>query len=313
VAGGAWTETVLYNLSGSYNQPHSPFGGVLIGSNGAVYGTAFSSNYICCGGPEVDGTVFQLVPPAESGGAWTENTLVTFPSVGLGMLPAAGVVSAGGSLYGTTLESDEDGGCGYVYELSPPVGGSGVWTPAATYAFGGWPSDGCESLAPLTVGPGGVLYGTTSTGGSGNCEGVLDNLGCGAVFELTPPAAPGAAWTEIVIYNFTAANGDGAFPVTGVVLGKNGVLYGTTGSGGAISGSPCSFFGIIAGCGILYELTPPASPGGPWTETILHSFTGQNGDGGIPGPLTVSPNGVLYGPTSSGGSAGNGTIFALEP
>jgi hypothetical protein len=138
------------------------------------------------------------------------------------------------------------------------------------------------------VGPGGVLYGTTSTGGSGNCEGVLDNLGCGAVFELTPPAAPGAAWTEIVIYNFTAANGDGAFPVTGVVLGKNGVLYGTTGSGGAISGSPCSFFGIIAGCGILYELTPPASPGGPWTETILHSFTGQNGDGGIPGPLTVS-------------------------
>jgi hypothetical protein len=94
MAGGAWTETVLYNLSGSYNQPHSPFGGVLIGSNGAVYGTAFSSNYICCGGPEIDGTVFQLVPPAESGGAWTEDTLVTFfPLGGLGMLPAAGVVT----------------------------------------------------------------------------------------------------------------------------------------------------------------------------------------------------------------------------
>jgi uncharacterized repeat protein (TIGR03803 family) len=216
-------------------------------------------------------------------------------------------------LYGTTLENGTDGGCGLVYELSPPVGGSGVWTPAATYAFGGWPSDGCESLAPLTEGPGGVLYGTTSAGGSGNCEGVLANRGCGTVFELTPPAAPGAAWTETVIYNFTAANGDGAFPVTGVVLGKNGVLYGTTGYGGVTSGSPCSLIGVVVGCGTVYELTPPTSPGGPWTETILHSFTGQNGDGAIPGPLTVGPDGVLYGPTSGGGSAGHGTIFALEP
>jgi uncharacterized repeat protein (TIGR03803 family) len=225
------------------------------------------------------------------------------------MYPVAGVVSVGGSLYGTTAVSDEAGGCGYVYELSPPVGGGGVWTPAATYTFGGSPSDGCQSYAPLTEGPGGVLYGTTSTGGSGNCE---EFGGCGTVFELTPPAAPGAAWTETVIYNFTAANGDGAYPVTGVVLGKNGVLYGTTGSGGAISGSPCFFIGI-PGCGTVYELMPPASPGGHWTETILHSFTGQNGDGAIPGPLTVGPDGVLYGPTSGGGSAGHGTIFALEP
>ncbi len=197
------------------------------------------------------------------------------------------------------MASGTDGGCGLVYELSPPVGGGGVWTPAATYAFGGWPSDGCESYAPLTVGSA-----EFTAGGSGNCEFLI---GCGAVFELTPPAA-GRKRSSL-----PATNGDGAFPVTGVVLGKNGVLYGTTGSGGAISGSPCSLVGVTTGCGTVYELTPPASPGGLWTETILHSFTGQNGDGAIPGPLTVGPDGVLYGPTSSGGSAGHGTVFALVP
>jgi len=315
MAGGAWTETVLYNFSGSYNQPHSPFGGVLIGSNGAVYGTTFSSSYIGDGGPEVDGTVFQLVPPAESGGAWTENTLVTLPSVGLGMLPDAGVVSVGGSLYGTTVESDEAGGCGSVYELSPPGTDGGVWTPTAIYTFGGPPGDGCSSVAPLTVGAGGVIYGTTVDGGSALPCTLLPYLhsGCGTVFQLTPPSTVGGSWTETIIYNFAGTNGDGAYPVAGVVLGENGVLYGTTTYGGiATSGSPCSLSGA-SGCGTVFELTPPTSPGGAWTENVLHSFTGQNGDGSIPGPLAISPGGVLYGPTSGGGSAGKGTIFALEP
>jgi hypothetical protein len=53
--------------------------------------------------------------------------------------------------------------------------------------------------------------------------------------------------------------------------------------------------------------------GGAWTETILHSFTGQGGEGSIPGPLTLGSNGVLYGPTWSGGLAGAGTIFEIKP
>jgi hypothetical protein len=120
-----------------------------------------------------------------------------------------------------------------------------------------------------------------------------------------------------VIYNFAGTNGDGAYPSAGVVLGENGVLYGTTGYGGsATSGSPCVYLpgaNVVNGCGTVYALTPPATPGGAWTETVLQSFTGQNGDGANPGPLVMSSSGVLYGVATSGGTAGAGTIFAVKP
>ena len=115
-----------------------------------------------------------------------------------------------------------------------------------------------------------------------------------------------------MIYSFTGANGDGASPAAGVVLGKNGVLYGTTTFGG--NATAChNPYTQASGCGTVFELTPPSTPGGVWTATILHSFTGPSGEGSLPGPLTASPVGVLYGPTWSGGTAGKGTIFAIQP
>jgi len=82
----------------------------------------------------------------------------------------------------------------------------------------------------------------------------------------------------------------------------NGVLYGTTSGGGS------------AGCGTVFKLAPPTAPGGTWTETILHSFTDQNGDGATPvAALALSSTGVLYGTTSAGGTAGKGTVFAIVP
>jgi hypothetical protein len=61
-------------------------------------------------------------------------------------------------------------------------------------------------------------------------------------------------------------------------------------------------------------MTPLAEPGGAWTETVLHSFTGGE-DGGIPvAGLTLGPDGVLYGTTTAyGGSGKYGTGFALKP
>ena len=303
--GGVWSETVLYSFSPYPEDPTTPLSGVLIGPSGALYGTTYT-DYVA-GGIPYGGSVFRLIPPAAPGGSWTESILLSLDA--LGDSPEAGVVSVGGSLYGTTNTIYTDG-CGVVYELSPPATAGGPWTGTAIHSFEG--PDGCELTAPLTVGPGGVLFGTTLAGGSGtSCEAYLG--GCGTVFQLTPPAAAGGVWTENVIYSFTAANGDGAYLSAGVVLGKNGVLYGTTTYGGsATAGSPCSLFGPT-GCGTVFELTPPSTPGGAWTETILYSFTGQNGEGSIPGPLTLGLGDVLYGPTETGGTAGKGTIFALKP
>jgi|HubBroStandDraft_1064217.scaffolds.fasta_scaffold245799_2 uncharacterized repeat protein (TIGR03803 family) len=63
---------------------------------------------------------------------------------------------------------------------------------------------------------------------------------------------------ETVLYDFNDGpdgGADGAAP-TGVVLGQNGVLYGAT-VGGGIDACVDSF-----GCGTVFSLTPPASPGG---------------------------------------------------
>jgi hypothetical protein len=107
----------------------------------------------------------------------------------------------GGSLYGTTETTGIGSGCGTVYQVQPPATDGGAWTGTGIYDFDG--GAGCYPVAPLTVGPGGVLYGTTISGGSAsNCL-FSESLGCGTVFQLTPPATARGAWTETVIYNFT--------------------------------------------------------------------------------------------------------------
>lgn len=312
-AGGAWTEAVLYSLPGGCSGQRNPYGALFIGSGGALFDTAIFNECVPPGGIADGGTVFMLTPPAASGGTWTEHTLLNLDTSSVGIMPEAGVVSVGGSLYGTTYFSSILGGCGAIYELAPPATAGGPWTGTSIHNFAG--GDGCNSVAALTVGQGGVLYGTTLYGGSGMPCNVPNNVGgCGTVFQLTPPAIPGGTWTETVIYSFTATNGDGAYPAASVVIGKNGVLYGTTQYGGsAITGSPCSYYGA-SGCGTVFQLTPPVTAGGSWTETVLHSLTGQSGEGSGPtAGLTQSSTGVLYGTTPSGGTAGKGTVFSVTP
>jgi uncharacterized repeat protein (TIGR03803 family) len=309
VAGGAWIENVSYSFGGGCDNLHAPYSAVTTGPGGALFGTVSGSN--CDSPTPTGGAVFMLTPSSAPGGIWTEHTLLNFwPPTGIGFTPFAGVVFSQGSLFGTVYYSGVDSGCGSVYELSPEAT---AWTGTTIYNFGEQPGDGCGSLTALTVGPAGVLYGTTWYGGSGvPCN--VNTGGCGTVFQLTPPTMEGGSWTETVIYSFTGVSGDGAYPSAGVVIGQHGVLYGTTEYGGsATSASPCSFYGAT-GCGTVFQLTPPTVPGGTWTETILHSFTGQNGDGSIPmAGLARSSSGVLYGTASAGGTAGKGTVFSVTP
>jgi uncharacterized protein YceK len=278
----------------------------LIGPGGTLYtttqGSPFEEGYIL-------GLAIALVPPSTQGGDWTEYELFAFGgTAGVdGDSPQAGLVSEGGSLFGTTEYAGDPycgpAGCGTVFELTPPANHASAWTETTIYTFGDRPGDGGGSLAALTVGPGGVLYGTTSIGGSSTCPRADGGavLGCGTVFQLTPPPAPGGAWTETIIYSFTGVNGDGAYPAASVVRGANGALYGTTEHGGSATSACPATYDVIAGCGTVFELTPPAVSGGNWTETVLHSFSDANGDGSIPvAGLALSSTGLLYGTTSGG-------------
>ncbi len=177
---------------------------------------------------------------------------------------------------------------------------------SALYSFTGQNADGAEPNGVLAIGKTGVLYGTTAGGGSGPCNVEDVPTGCGTVFELTPPSTPGGIWTETVLYRFAGQDGDGWSPYGGVVIGAGGRLFGTTLYGGIGCGS--------WGCGTVFELTPPQTPGASWTERIVHAFTGQNGDGAQPaGSLALGANGELYGFSTLGGSSGYGVVYELMP
>ena len=167
------------------------------------------------------------------------------------------------------------------------------------YEFGR-AGDGMNPASLPVIDGDGVLYGTTSSGGSVQ---VCTN-GCGTVFALTPPASPGGAWTEQVLWSF-GAGVDGKNPMGRLALRADGVLYGSTPYGGT---GNCT-----NGCGTVFALTPPASPGGAWTEQVLYSFSGGT-DAATPlAGVSLGANGILYGTTYAGGTANFGTVFSLTP
>jgi uncharacterized repeat protein (TIGR03803 family) len=314
-AGDAWTETVLYDFVYSKNSQNvAPNGPLVIAPGGTIF-TAVQGAPAAPLGPRI-GAVIALVPPAALGGDWAEYEIYPL-GFDQGEWPFASVVSEGGSLFGATYYGGAEFcnspyGCGTVYELTPPAIQGNPWTETTLHTFGTVINDGADPGA-LTVGPGGVLYGTTQAGGSGSaCQ--ADESGCGTVFQLTPTSDEGGGWMYSVIYSFTGINGDGAVPVSSVVVGKSGSLYGMTQNGGsATTACPGSGF-VYPGCGTVFQLMPPSALGGTWTEKVLHSFSGTEGDGSMPvAGLALSPDGVLYGTTSAGGTAGKGTVFAIVP
>jgi len=120
-----------------------------------------------------------------------------------------------------------------------------VTLPAQTftslYSFDG--TDGAFPLAGLVQGTNGELYGTANTGGAN---------GDGTVFSLTPSSGAFS-----VLHSFDGT--DGESPSAGLVLGTNGIFYGTTYNGGAY------------GVGTVFSLTASGA------LTSLHSFDGPAG------------------------------------
>lgn len=91
-----------------------------------------------------------------------------------------------GNLYGVTSDG------GGVYQLAPPVKRGGKWTESVLYVFQGNTSgEGATPFGGLIIDSAGNLYGTTAYGGTGNCVllGIL--VGCGTVYELSPPGPEG--------------------------------------------------------------------------------------------------------------------------
>jgi uncharacterized repeat protein (TIGR03803 family) len=298
--GGAWTETTLYNFPGLYLGYYGNQGSLLMDRIGNLYGTTYLGGttggncgiYGC-------GTVFETSPPLQFGGAWTGAILYSFQGGSDSETAGGSLMSdSRGALYGMTLGSGEcPPECGTVFQLQPPSEPGGSWTETVLYAFNG--GDGDEPSAGLIFDRKGNLYGTTGYGGPLSCD--YGRQGCGNVFELSPPAQPGEAWTETVLYNFMVPKtGDGQYPDSSLIMDGRGNLYGTTSSGG------------YRGAGTVFELVPPGSPGGAWTELRLSLGSDPNGDAYYPAAGLIFGPGEAVSGTGTGEFDGGG-VFSITP
>ena len=236
-----------------------PRAGVIMDADGNLYGTTASGIY-------GDGTIFKIDTSGK------ESLLHTFiPRDGGG--PWASLISdTKGNFYGTA----PGGGKGSGTVFSADASGSF----SVLYAFNG-SSDGFSPYAGLLRDASGNLYGTTSRGGSQDG---------GTVFKLTP------AGKKTTLHSFGLDN-DGADPMAGLVMDKDGNLYGTTYTGGD---------GYQQG--IVFKIDSTGR------ETILYAFTGQADGAGPEGDLIRDDSGNLYGTTSGGGPYEYkcGTVFELD-
>jgi hypothetical protein len=306
--GDPWTETVLYVFKGNAsNDGASPYGGLVMDSAGNLYGTTGyggTGDCVLLGSKLGCGTVFELSPPKEKGGAWTETVLYSFPTAKQGYVPAGDLVfDSAGDLYGATIFGGGYGTtcdtfyqyCGAVFKLSPPKTRGGKWTEKVLHSFKGG-TDGANPNGGLVLDGKGAVYGTTSSGGNQGCKSD-SGIGCGTAFELNPSTKTRGTWTEEILHRFTGGN-DGGGPDGDLIFDAKGSLYGTAAGGG--SGSN----------GVVFRLAQ--SNGGHWTETVLYTFTG-GADGTNPGSGVIfDRSGNLYG-TALGGSAFGGVVFRLRP
>lgn len=250
---------------------------------------------------------FAAVPAAA---AATQSTIYAFHGRSDGASPEGGVIWGSDNVLYGTADSGGVNANGTIWSLTPPATAGQPWTFKVLWRMQGG-SGGGYPLA-LTRDRSGNLFGYALDYGSG---------GYGIVFELIQPTVAGRAWHFQTLYQFQGG-ADGAYPGGGLVLLPDGSVIGTTDHGGGRGACTDPIGGNLVGCGTIYQLTPPAKAGEPWTETILHRFTGGTADGAIPVDALLSHGGAIWGVTVQGGSGpcadsngylvGCGTVYKLS-
>ena len=233
------------------------------------------------------------------------------------------ITGESGTLYGVTFQGGKTplrclingstSQCGTVFELSPPRGSRTQFRERPIHFFSG--PDGFEPSTRLVSDGSGALYGATLSG-SGGAQDCTRTKGfeCGVVYRLTPAVPGSSRYTETVLHRFSDVGDrfkDGYFLLGGMVVDKSGALIGTTNAGGSTS-NHCS--DKVAGCGVVFRLTPPTGDETEWTETVLYTFGDNPNDAEKPdAAIVMDANGAIYGTTQFGGPHVAGTVWKLTP
>jgi hypothetical protein len=268
----SWVFAKLYDFQGGQDGS-SPFAPLTVSSTGAVYGYTAGGTY---------GTVFRLLPPAQTGGSWTFQILYVFSGGADGNLESvtSPLVFRAGALYGIASGGSKvcgQIGCGSVFRLMPGAAGA-PWSFTTLFSFQGSASSGEPNwiVGADTAGP---LYVSTS-------------FGFGAIAELLPAPAQ-APWVERVLTRFQGGS-DGRGPY-GLVLAPDGTLYGLA---------------LTAKAGQVFQLRPPASPAQAWNRTTIASVSVR---GYGPTSLALGDAGSLIGAIEGDFDFFAGAVFELVP
>lgn len=237
--------TVLYSFSGSSDGSRPS--GLVQASDGFLYGTTENGGSGGCFGLGC-GTIFKM---DLSGNLATLHAFTGYPNDGA--YPSGVIQAEDGNFYGTT-ERGGNGPC-TTFQLNPEGCGTifrmdsaGRLTTLHSFASG---QDG-GNPSSLIQGTDRKFYGTTYSGGSGECtDDVAQPIGCGVLFKLD------STGRFSILYNFQPT--DGVHPNAAVVQAADGNLYGSTPSSGG---------GIYPAGAVIYRLSLPGTACTPDANTL---------------------------------------------
>jgi len=299
----------IYEFEG-FSSGAFPNGGVMLATDGNLYGTATS------GGSANGGVLFRITPSGEYAVVYNfgDNSFPYSPPI----------EASDGNLYGVTSGI---GGGSYVYRYTRAGTFSVIYSLDVIHGSFAW-------LPPLQAADGN-LYVTASQGGTYSCGAILKmttsgiylasySFPCGAAgnypvgsliqasdgnFYGTTLAATvtigGSSYDTGSIFKITQAGAvttlhnfqldgiDGNSPDTSLVEGSDGYLYGTTQLGG------------LTNAGTIFRISKP----GAYSQ--VYSFT-QDVGRFVRGSIMQHTNGKFYGTTIYGGAHDYGAVYSLD-
>ena len=311
LSGGGFQQ--LVNFTGG-DDGLLPQSGLVLGSDGALYGTTLA------GGASSVGTIFRLT---------TEGVFSTLASFGgdNGALPSGDLIATADGFYGTTSQGGAGFGTVFHATLAGVISRTAVFDPldAALIDIGLNPAGG------VVLASNGNLYGTTSAGGGhsrgtvfgiiggvlqtlhsfsgvdGESPGALREMNDGNLYGTTSSGGVGGAGTIFRLsldHTFASvasfSGRDGNFPTSGVIQTISGAIYGTTEMGGD------------NGAGTVFELQRPAGSMPDGSIRRAYSFAGAAVADPFGGVIEAS-DGNFYGIAFSGGADGFGAVYRMTP
>ena len=292
------TFTLLYTFptDAQNNAPSGAQPGAIIqGLDGDFYGITMSGGVVPSGAPSTTyakGTFFKIT----SDGTFTliHTFLNTDGLVGYFSTSAPSLVQAAdGNFYAVGQapvdpnSTSNDAPPNILYQITA------TGTIKLVHSFASDGSEGTSITGPLTVGPDGNLYGTSSSTLPVSNNGVYANK-VGNVFKASTTGA------FRVLFTFSSAGGQGLQTGANLTLGSDGNFYGTAAAGGDPTHCPADY-----GCGTLFQI----APSGNFTD--LYNFIDDT-NGGLPGgALAQLGDGTFAGAARGGMLAGGSSLPGL--